>query len=89
MLTVNQGEQYLISPITKEKIPANSISSHTKYGKIQFRNISFVNFCFKLYLIQHGFNDEKKKLLNNMKKNKFMNLVYSLIYLLFIIKVIF
>ena len=33
MLTVNQGEQYLISPITKEKIPASSISSHTKYGK--------------------------------------------------------
>jgi hypothetical protein len=33
MLTVNQGEQYLISPFTKEKIPASSISSHTKYGK--------------------------------------------------------
>jgi hypothetical protein len=33
MLTVHQGEQYLISPITKEKIPASSISSHTKYGK--------------------------------------------------------
>ncbi|CAF0930259.1 unnamed protein product [Adineta steineri] len=32
MLTINQGEQYLISPITKEKIPANSISSHTKYA---------------------------------------------------------
>jgi len=26
-------------------------------------------------LIQHGFNDEKKKLLNNKKKNKFMNQV--------------
>jgi len=38
MLTVNPGEQYLISPITKEKIPVNSISSHTKYGK----NIFFV-----------------------------------------------
>lgn len=33
MLTVNPGEQYVISPITKEKIPASSISSHTKYGK--------------------------------------------------------
>jgi hypothetical protein len=33
MLTINQGEQYLISPITKEKIPANSISAHTKYGR--------------------------------------------------------
>lgn len=33
MLTVNQGEQYVISPITNEKIPASSISSHTKYGK--------------------------------------------------------
>jgi hypothetical protein len=33
MLTVHQGEQYVISPITKEKIPASSISSHTKYGK--------------------------------------------------------
>ncbi|UJR14059.1 hypothetical protein I4U23_001056 [Adineta vaga] len=32
MMTINQGEQYLISPITKEKIPANSISSHTKYA---------------------------------------------------------
>lgn len=36
MLTVNQGEQYLISPITKEKIPANSISAHTKYGMEKF-----------------------------------------------------
>ena len=34
MVTVNPGEQYVISPITKEKIPASSISSHTKYGKI-------------------------------------------------------
>ncbi|CAF3094846.1 unnamed protein product [Rotaria socialis] len=32
MLTIHQGEQYLISPITKEKILANSISSHTKYA---------------------------------------------------------
>jgi hypothetical protein len=39
MLTINQGEQYLISPITKEKIPANSISAHTKYGKNAYDNI--------------------------------------------------
>ncbi|CAF1083321.1 unnamed protein product [Rotaria sordida] len=32
MVTINQGEQYLISPITKEKIPVNSISSHTKFA---------------------------------------------------------
>ncbi|CAF0939678.1 unnamed protein product [Adineta ricciae] len=32
MLTVHQGEQYVISPITNEKIPASSISSHTKYA---------------------------------------------------------
>lgn len=32
MLTVNQGEQYVISPITGEKVPASSISSHTKYS---------------------------------------------------------
>lgn len=43
MLTINQGEQYLISPITKEKIPANSISSHTKYGKNRYKKGFF--FC--------------------------------------------
>ena len=36
MLTINQGEQFLISPITKQKISANSISAHTKYGKNRF-----------------------------------------------------
>jgi len=46
MLTVNQGEQYLISPITKEKIPANSISSHTKYGK---------NIFILFYLSKYSF----------------------------------
>jgi len=33
MFTINQSEQYLISPITKEKISAKSISDHTKYGE--------------------------------------------------------
>lgn len=42
MVTINQGEQYVISPITKEKVPASSISSHTKYGK---RNDLLRSFC--------------------------------------------
>ncbi len=91
MLTVNQGEQYLISPFTKEKIPASSISSHTKYGKNILVFFSYEWLVdFQLYLIEHGFNDEKKKWLNNKKKNKFMNQVMNFIDSLFLLfKILF
>jgi len=41
MVTISQSEQYLISPITKEKIPASSISAHTKYGKVHMDFVCF------------------------------------------------
>ena len=85
MITVNQGEQFLISPITKEKIPANSISAHTKYGKennIFLCSIPSFYSSSKLCSIQHGFNDVKKRWQSSMKKNRSSNQVRFLkIYL--------
>jgi len=47
-----------------------------------YEYLVFMNylFFFKLYLIQHGLNDEKKKLLNNMTKKKFLSQVNRLTF---------
>lgn len=62
MLTVNQGEQYVISPITGEKVPASSISSHTKYCKnLRHSFCKFLDLILILALLDPNWIQRREK----------------------------